>query len=98
MSKYLIVSRHSAAVAFIRDRLPEFAEAPVLTEARPEDVAGRIVAGNLPLHLAALADRVGAIEFYGPPPRGLEYGLAEMEAAGAHVAWYEVTPIKELRY
>jgi hypothetical protein len=87
-AKRLIVSRHPAAVEFIRVHAPEFHDAPVLAAATAEDVDGAIVAGNLPLHLAALAAEVVAVEFAGQAPRGAEYGLAEMEAAGAHLRRY----------
>ena len=90
MNNRLIVSRHPAAVEFIRASCPDFSDAPVIESATADDVRGRIVAGNLPLHLACLADKVYAVEFAGPPPRGAEYGLAEMRAAGARLARYRV--------
>lgn len=86
----IIVSRHPAAVEFIHHDAPEFRGAPVMATATPEDVTGKVVAGNLPLHLAALAAEVVAVEFAGAPPRGQEYGLAEMQAAGARLARYKV--------
>jgi rubredoxin len=91
----VIVSRHAAAIAFIRNRAPEFADAEVIASAAPIDVMGAIVAGNIPLHLAALAEEVIAVEFDGPPPRGAEYGLPEMEAAGARLARYRVESLDE---
>lgn len=91
--KYVIVSRHSAAVEFIRAECPEFAGAPVVASATTEDVAGAIVAGNLPLNLAAKAAQVFAVEFDGVPPRGTEYGLTEMRAAGARISRYTVAAI-----
>ena len=54
-SAYVIVSRHPAAVAFVRAEMPETANSPVLASARADDVRGKIVIGNLPLHLAAHA-------------------------------------------
>lgn len=86
----LIVSRHPAAVEFVRRTAAEFADAPVLLQAGPQDVRGKVVAGNLPLQLAALAWEVVAVEFEGQPPRGQEYSLAEMEAAGARLRRYIV--------
>jgi len=86
----LIVTQCPAAVAFIRRELPDFREAFVLAQAGPEDVRGKVVAGNLPLHLAALTAQVWAVEFAGAPPRGREYGLAEMDAAGARLRAYRV--------
>lgn len=67
---------------------------PVLAQAGPDDVDGRVVGGNLPLHLAALARLVVAVEFDGEPPRGREYGLPEMRAAGAHLRVYRVRSVR----
>lgn len=55
-----------------------------------DDVRGKVVAGNLPLHLAQHCAAVLAIEFAGPPPRGQEYGIEEMKAAGARLVKYVV--------
>ena len=88
----IIVSRHPAAVEWLRQQVPELVDAPVLAEATAEDVRGKIVYGNLPLHLAAAAYAVVAIEFSGQPPRGREYSVAGMEVAGAHLRTYTVNP------
>ncbi len=90
----VIVSRHPAAVEFIRRELPEFADAPVVATATAEDVAGKDVAGNLPLDLAAHARTVFAISFTGTPPRGQEYSLADMDAAGATIRAFRVQAIR----
>jgi hypothetical protein len=63
---------------------------PVLTQAGPDDVRDRTVYGNVPLHLAALAREVYAIEFAGTPPRGQEYTLTDMLAAGSRLVPYVV--------
>jgi len=63
---------------------------PVRPAVGVEDVRGRVVLGNLPLHLAQYAAEVWAIEFSGAAPRGAEYTAADMEAAGARLAWYVV--------
>lgn len=94
MTDRVIVSRHPAAVEFIRRELPEFADAPVVATATAEDVAGKDVAGNLPLELAALANVVFAISFTGTPPRGREYSLADMDAAGATIRSFRVQAIR----
>ena len=94
--KRVIVSRHPAAVEFIRRSLGavEWDEAPVLASATAEDVDGAIVAGNLPLHLAALAAEVIAVEFdSGSAPRGTEYTLEDMEASGARLVRYRVVAL-----
>lgn len=66
---------------------------PVLSDAFPTDVDGKIVYGNLPLPLASLAAVVHVIEFTGAPPCGREHGLEEMDAAGASLAAYRVTRV-----
>ena len=88
----IIASRHPAAVEFIRLASGLDAATPVVAEATEADVRGAIVYGNLPLHLAALADAVVAVEFTGPAPRGTEYTLADMRAAGARLRVYRVRP------
>ena len=67
-----------------------FLSIPILESATPDDVRGKVVFGNLPLHLAALAAQVVAVEFAGAAPRGAEYGIEEMRAAGARLAYYGV--------
>ena len=90
--KRIIVSRHPATVAYLRDELgPDWSSVPAIASATADDVRGVIVAGNLPLHLAALAASVIAVEFDGDPPRGAEYGRTEMEAAGVRLSRYVVT-------
>lgn len=89
---YVIVSRHPAAVEFIRASDERFQDAPIITgNATPDDVMGRIVAGNIPLSLARFAEEVIAVEFDGAPPRGAEYTAADMAAAGARLASYRVS-------
>lgn len=76
---------------------PEFPEGqgveeiPVLAQVKAEDVQGKVVYGNLPLHLASLAHHTVAVEFSGDPPRGQEYSLEDMLAAGAYLQAYYVT-------
>ena len=67
----------------------------VLASASPDDVLGMVVYGTLPLHLACLAREVVAIEFAGAPPRGVEYTLADMVAAGARLVRYAVRAAAE---
>jgi hypothetical protein len=66
----------------------EWVRIPVVEAATDSDVRGKIVYGNLPLHLAAMAEAVVAIEFRGNAPRGAEYSLTDMEAAGARLVRY----------
>ena len=94
--KTIIVSRHQAAIDFIRlcGGVPD--ETPVLAEATAEDVRGAIVYGNVPLHLAAEAHCVVTVEFDGKAPRGAEYTYEDMVSAGAHLNAYRVFTIEAL--
>lgn len=96
----LIVSRHSAAVSFIREQakrgtIPyEFASCPVWEgNITTEHADGIVLAGNVPLSIAAVAECVWAIEFGGTPPRGVEYTAEDMVAAGAYLTCYKVSRI-----
>jgi putative CRISPR-associated protein (TIGR02620 family) len=91
----IIVTRHAGALEWLRRHHPALAEAPVLASATPDDVRGRVVIGNVPLHLAAEAAEVLAIEFSGTPPRGADYSADDMEAAGARLRRYRVTALGE---
>ncbi len=105
----VIVSRHQPAVEFIANVIGGTVVSPrlvsieseniirdigVLDSATADDVRGKVVAGNLPLHLAAEAETVYAIEFDGAPPRGQEFGLAEMREAGARLVPYRVERVQ----
>ena len=90
----IIVSRHKAAIEFINKELPESVDYPVYAEVTPTLVRGQHVYGNIPLHLAAEAEKVTAIEFGNNPPRGSEYTLEDMYAAKAALRTYMVKEIK----
>lgn len=67
-----------------------YSSLPIIASATPDDVRGKHVVGNLPLHLAALAASVTVIEFTGAAPRGADYTAIEMTAAGALLRRYRV--------
>lgn len=91
MGDYVIVTRHPAAEQFIRQSMEAFRDAPVVATATPELVRGKVVAGNLPLDLAAEAREVYAIIFPpGKAPRGQEYTLEQMIEAGARLERFVV--------
>lgn len=102
----LIVTRHQAAIEWLAEALKlsiqrhedgciTVGSIPVKANVSGPDVDGKIVCGNLPLNLACLCKEVIAIEFTGAPPRGQEYGVAEMKTAGANLARYIVGKIPE---
>jgi len=99
----VIISRHASAVEFIARAMrgtiaPDGNSVvvgtdtiPVLASATADDVRGKTVFGNLPFHLACLANEIMVVEFAGTAPRGAEYDLAAMDAAGAKITSYSVT-------
>ena len=87
----IIVSRHPATIEWLHREVPQLNDAPVFASVTADDVRGKFVWGNVPLHLAALAAGVMVVEFTDGPPRGQEYGLAEMDAAGARLRSYTVS-------
>ena len=96
----IIVSRHPAAVEFIRQATGLGPEIPVVDTIAAEDLrtANLIIYGNVPLHIAALAKAVVAVEFDGVPPRGSEYTLPEMQAAGARLRAYRTAAVHLLPF
>jgi len=81
----LIVSRHKGAIDFIRQNLPGFQNAPIKTEVTEKDVRNKVVAGNIPLHLAAIAKAVWAICFPNGRPSRPGLTAEEMAKEGAYL-------------
>lgn len=89
--EYVIISRHQATISWIQQQMPETVGATIITgNATPDDVRNKVVVGNVPMALAALATKVVAVEFDGQPPRGTEYGAKELAEAGARLTGYVV--------
>ena len=93
MSEVVIVSRHAGAVAWLAER--GITGEVIAHVADPAQIAGKAVIGNLPLHLAALAERVGSIDMPGltPAQRGQDLSPEEMDEAGAALSWYDVRAV-----
>ncbi len=88
--KHVIVSRHSATVEWLKKKFEVLADAPVLPAVTAEDVRGKVVVGNLPLHLAAEAEEVWAVGFKNPP-RGSElHTVEDVERAGVFIEKFRV--------
>ena len=85
----VIVTRHVGLVAWLEAR---GIAGTVIAQATPADVQGKRVIGALPLHLAALADEVIAIDMPNltAEQRGRDLTPAEMDAAGATMTRYTV--------
>ena len=88
----VIVSRHAGAIEWLRR---QGIAGTVIEQAIPEDVRGRVVIGNLPMHLAAEAHQVGSIDLPGlaREQRGRDLTPEEMDAAGACIRWYVVAAV-----
>ncbi len=93
MSNVIIVSRHPAAVEFIREAANLPKDTLVFESVTAKDVLGHIVYGNLPMHLACVARCVIAVEFIGDPPRGQEYTIEDMLKAWPRLVVYTVSSL-----
>lgn len=92
--KTVIVTRHEGLVEWLR---MQGISGNVIAQATPKDVAGNIVIGALPLHLASLAQEVISIDLPGltPEQRGKDLTPAEMDAAGAKMSRYKVEAVQD---
>ena len=86
----VIVTRHAGLIAWLAAR---GITGDVIAQATPDDVSGKHVIGALPLHLAALADRVTTVDMPSltAAQRGQDLTPEEMDAAGATLTSYEVS-------
>ena len=85
MSEIIIVTRHPGLVTYLQEEgiSPEGAE--VIPHAGEEEIKGKHVIGVLPLHLAALADKVTVVplDFGDANMRGVELTVEQVrEIAG----------------
>lgn len=90
VSDLLIVSRHPAAIQFIKEELRsrgfDDALVPVVGQATESDVLGKHVVGNLPMNLASHAMAITAIEFKTPTrPRVHPRGHASSRSTPRHL-------------
>jgi CRISPR-associated protein Csx16 len=94
MEDILIVSRHPGAVEWLK--LHGVTGEVVPHVDNPQRVVGRVVYGVLPLHLAALAQKVVAIDLPGlqADQRGKDLTPEEMDAAGAVMSTYRVRRVE----
>ncbi len=92
----IIVTRHEGAIEWLRK---QGITGKVYSHVGEYDVYGRIVVGNLPMHLAAMAREVWAIEMPNLPEnrRGVDLTPAEMDSYGASLIRYEVRRVGKAR-
>lgn len=90
--KTIIVSRHSATVDYLKRVL---GNVEVYAHADEAIVSGNNVYGNVPLHLAVLANTVTAVEFPSLPEGRRGYELDAQEVASyAVLTTYSVEVLK----
>jgi hypothetical protein len=88
--KHVIVTRHPALVAVLREEFPQLKDAEVFEHiTAPSQVEGAVVFGVLPLHLACKAHAVVEVPLnLTPNDRGRELTVEEMrERMGAPAAY-----------
>ena len=88
----VIVTRHQGMVAWLARH---GITGTVLAHVGASDVRGKVVVGMLPLHLAALAAEVVAVDMplLKPEQRGVDLTPEEMDAAGAVMHRYVVRKV-----
>ena len=85
----IIVTRHTGLVDWLAQR---GITGQVIASATPDDVRGKHVIGALPLHLAALADRVTTVDFNCPfDLRGKDLTAQQLDDLGAKLSMFIVT-------
>ena len=85
------MTRHPALVDLLRERGIVGEDVPVLSHVTEADVRGRVVAGVLPLHLAAAAEAVVEVPLaLAPEDRGRELGLDRLREIAGPVRVYRV--------
>lgn len=88
----VIVTRHPALVEYLVKHgvVPE--KTKVLTHVSPEEIKGKHVYGVLPMHLAAVAQKITEIPLaLRPEHRGKELSLEEMEEIAGEPQTYVVS-------
>lgn len=95
----LIVTRHPALKDYLIERGVADAATPVLPHAGIDDVAGKAVAGVLPMHLAAYCNSLTTVELALPlEMRGKELSIEDMrrycKGLRTFVVW-DVTEMEE---
>ncbi len=91
MKKKVVITRHQALVAYLREIGLISPTDNVLSYAAAEDVRGRDVIGVLPLRLAALAASITEVPLRVPPAaRGRELSLDDVRRLAGEPVRYVV--------
>jgi len=88
----VVATRHKGALEWLQKQGFDVSDAKASLTS--EDITpSTVIIGNVPMWLACQAYAVAAIEFTGTPPRGAEYTVKDMEAAGARLVVYMVSKL-----
>ena len=91
----IVVTRHKGLVEWLRQKGFIGEDVRVIEHATVDDVRGEVVVGVLPLHLAAEAEEVWAVELNIPPEmRGKELTAADIDRFAGAIRRYKVVEIK----
>lgn len=95
----IIVTRHRSLADFLISVGLATVETPVIEEVGDwRQIAGKHVAGNLPIHLARLTEFYTAVTLLIPPThRNKELSLKEVSDFAIEIAHYRVDPVKLVR-
>ena len=96
MAEKIVVSRHSALVAYLLEQGLITEKDNVVSHAHEKLVRGKHIIGNVPLSLAAVAESVTIIPFANLPleKRGRELSLEEVRYYAQLPRAYKVTEVK----
>lgn len=91
----IVITRHPGLVQYLREEGIVHGDVQVQAHASAEDVAGKHVIGVLPIHLAALADRVTVVELGHLPAelRGQELTAEQVRQYTSGVNTYQVRQV-----
>ena len=93
-ARALVVTRHAALAAYLVEIGAVGPDADVIPHAGAEQIAGRVVAGPLPLHLAALAIEIVHVPLTMPAElRGVELTIEQVRALAGPVERYRVRKV-----
>lgn len=94
MPDFLLVTRHQHLKEFLYQEGLIESNTPCITHATMDQVRGKNVIGNLPMHLAAQAASIMSITINVPvEKRGSELTVEELREYTTDFCWYRVTEI-----
>ena len=94
----VVVTRHASLVEFLKEEGIIPGDVPMVSHATADTVRGKHVIGVLPLHLAALADRLTTLDIATPAElRGQELGVKDLRLYYRGFSTYYVEKLRDSR-